>query len=370
MINAAQVTSSFLDNERPVKATSSAILEIQTRLTKSQYESIYREVRDNIGLQQHCYDPRWLHIVCRGLKHRPYLVVARRQDRLVGILPLAFVKSLLFGRFLVSLPYVNSGGIIAETREVAHALVARAVELADQLRAKHLELRHEQELENPSLTDQLRSKVHMRLILPATAEELWNGFKSKHRNQLRKGGSQGFSVHWGGGQLLTEFYTVFSRNMRDLGTPVFGKRLFKTILEELPGEAELCVVRDDAKPIAAALLIHGAGRTEVPSASSLREYNPTNANDWMYWHLLQRAILRKQRVFDFGRSTLGSNTYRFKKKWGAEPESAIWQYYVRNGNVDDTRRESGKYDHLVAIWKRLPLWLTTTIGPSIVRGIP
>ncbi len=370
MISAVQVRSSHVANQNSMNTVSPPTVEVHTRPSNDECESIYRQLLERLGPDPCFYDPRWLHVVCEGLNHRPYLLVARQEGQPVGILPLAFVKSLLFGRFLVSLPYVNSGGIIAESREVAMALVDRGVELADRLRVKYLEVRHERELDSPFLIDRLTSKVHMRLALPASPDQLWNQFKAKHRNQLRKGGGQGFSVHWGGLDLLDDFYDVFSRNMRDLGTPVFNNRLFRTILAELPGEAELCVVRDGGRPIAAALLIHGKGRTEVPSASSLHEYNSTNANDWMYWHLLQRAISRGQKVFDFGRSSVDSNTYRFKKKWGAEPESAVWQYYVRRGSVGDMRRESGRFDRAVALWQRLPLWLTRLVGPPIVRGIP
>lgn len=90
----------------------------------------------------------------------------------------------------------------------------------------------------------------------------------------------------------------------------------------------------------------------------------------MYWHLLQRAIERGQRVFDFGRSSPGSNTFRFKRQWGAQPEPAVWQYYVRQGNVGDMRVENGKYNRLIDIWRRLPVGLTRLIGPPIIRGIP
>jgi serine/alanine adding enzyme len=163
---------------------------------------------------------------------------------------------------------------------------------------------------------------------------------------------------------------VFARNMRDLGTPVFGRKLFENILLQFSDSAELCVVRILRRPIAAGLLIHGAGITEVPSASCLRDYNATNANMLMYWHFLQRAIERRQRVFDFGRSSYDSNTYRFKKQWGAQPEPAAWQYYVREGSPADMRLESGNYDRLVRIWRRLPVAMTRWIGPWIVRGIP
>ena len=237
-------------------------------------------------------DPRWLAALCQGLKHEPYVLAAVEDDRFVGVLPLALVKSLLFGRFLVSLPYVNSGGVVAENESVAAALIDRAVELADELDVKYLELRHEEERPHPALKHQVTSKVHMRLALPDTPDELWSRFKPKVRNQVRKGERQGLTADWGGESLLADFYEVFSHNMRDLGTPVFGQELFRQILNEFQGGAELCVVRLANQPIAGALLIHVGDITEVPSASTLRQYNRTNANMFMYWNLLERAIER------------------------------------------------------------------------------
>jgi FemAB-related protein (PEP-CTERM system-associated) len=259
---------------------------------------------------------------------------------------------------------------VASDDAAAAALVDRAVGLADELDVRYLELRHETALIHPALTHQMTSKVHMRLALPSSADGLWDQFKAKVRNKVRKGLKQDFTVHWGGLDVLDEFYAVFSSNMRDLGTPVFGRRLFEAILTDLDGAAELCIVRSDTQAIAAALLVHGDGVTENPSASSLREYGSKNANDLMYWHLMERAIERGQRVFDFGRSTRDGSTFVFKKKWGAQPEPAVWQYYLRKGSAGDMRPEGGKYDRMIAVWRRLPLWLTRLIGPSIVRGIP
>ncbi len=321
-------------------------------------------------------DARWLTALCRGLKHKPYGLVARRDGEIVAVLPLASMKTMLFGKFLVSLPYVNTSGIVSEDAEATAALIDAAVKLADKLDVRYLELRHEEEIEHPAFTDQLTSKVHMRLALPETTEELWKSFKPKVRNQIRKGEKGEFDVHWGGLDRLDEYYAVFSENMRDLGTPVFSRNLFQQIVEQFPDGAEFCTVTDKGRPIAGAMLTHSPGNadtpgaTQVPSASSLREYNPANVNMLMYWNLLMRAVERGQGVFDFGRSSLDSNTLRFKKQWGAEPEPAVWQYYVRKGGVSDVRPESGKYRYFIATWQRLPLWLSRMIGPSIVRGIP
>jgi FemAB-related protein (PEP-CTERM system-associated) len=210
----------------------------------------------------------------------------------------------------------------------------------------------------------------MRLPLPLTGAQLWKQIPSKARNQVRKGQKSGLSVVWGSDELLPEFYAVFSHNMRDLGTPVYGRGLFRAVLRQFPGRTELCVLRAGRLPVAAALLLHGRGVTEVPSAGALRAYNPSCANMLMYWHLLERAVDRRQAVFDFGRSTRDSGTHAFKKQWGAVPEPAEWQYYLRSGSPGDMRPDNPSYGRLIRLWQRLPVSLTRLIGPPIVRGIP
>jgi FemAB-related protein (PEP-CTERM system-associated) len=306
-----------------------------------------------------------------GLRQQPICLQATQSGKLTGVLPLAFVESRLFGRFLVSLPYLNSSGIVAETPETAAALVDRAIEFADQLDVRYLELRHEAAVAHPNLREAVTDKVHMRLALPETTEELWTSLKSKLRSQIRKPlNNESLTAHWGQHELLDEFYDVFTRNMRDLGTPPFSRKLFAAMLDEFPAAAEICSVRLEGQSIASGLLIHGPGVTEVPSASSLRKFNSTSANMLLYWHLLSRAVERGQATFDFGRSSKDSGTYRFKAQWGAKESPAVWQHYVREGEASDMRPNSGKFDLMIQTWQKLPVWLTRVIGPSIVRGIP
>jgi len=314
--------------------------------------------------------PAWLLILRDAFGHQVFLLEARQQGRTTGLLPLAAVRSRLFGRFLVSLPYLNSNGIIAESPAAAEALLSQAVKLADELGVRYLELRHETPTMHPAINAQLSSKVHMRLRLPGSPEELWKQLDAKVRNQVRKAEKQSFELAWGGAELLDPFYAVLSENMRDLGTPVYGKNLFLRILHEFPGDAELCVLHLQKKPVAAALLLHGSGTTEVPTASSLRAYNSSCANMLMYRHLLDRAILRGQSLFDFGRSTIDSGTHRFKKQWGAEAFPAHWQYHVRVGNVGEMRPDHPRYAWMIKLWQHLPVRWTQIIGPRIVRGIP
>jgi serine/alanine adding enzyme len=314
--------------------------------------------------------PGWLRVLERGLGQRAYCLEAVDGDVTRGILPLAYVSSLLFGKFLVGLPYLNYGGVRADDPATAMLLIDRAANLADKLGVRYLELRSEQPVEHPKLTARMSSKVHMRLALPEQSDILWKALPAKVRNQVRKGQKSNLTVSWGGADKLDDFYAVFSRNMRDLGTPTYGKRLFASILEEYPERAEFCIVRAGEQPAAAALLLHGWGATEVPSASCLREFNSTCANMLMYWHLLERAIERKQETFDFGRSTRESNTHRFKEQWGAKEAPAEWQYYIRTGSVGEMRPDNPRYQRMIRTWQKLPVWLTRLIGPRIVRGIP
>jgi FemAB-related protein (PEP-CTERM system-associated) len=315
--------------------------------------------------------PAWLNILSESLGHTPYAIEAIAPDgHTVGFLPLVFLDTLLFGRFLVSLPYLNSNGVVTHSADVATALVSRSATLADELNVRYLELRHEAAVQHPALAVSVNHKVHMRLPLPRTEAQLWKGFDPKVRNQVRKGEKPGFIVAWGGAELLPAFHDVLTRNMRDLGSPFYGIELFREIVATFPCEAEVCVVKDGARPIAAALLLHGWGVTEVPTASSLKEYNPTCVNMLLYWHLLKRSVERGQRAFDFGRSTPDGPTYRFKKQWGAEPSPAVWQYHIRSGSVGEMRPDNPRYRRAIRIWQRLPLAVTRRLGPMIVRGIP
>ncbi len=326
------------------------------------------------------HDPRWLEVLRAALGHQPHILLARRETGgpLVGYLPLALVASRLFGRFLVSLPYLNRAGIIAVDQEAAGELVDAAATLAGELNVKYLELRHGSPIQDAHFNAQRDEKHRMVMSLPGDEEALWKGMDAKVRNQVRKGDKSELTLRWGRGELLDDFYDVFAINMRDLGTPVFPRKLFGCILEAFEQEAELAVVDCQGQPVAGALLLHEPGRggegcpgvTQVPSASCLRAFNHTNANMWMYHRLLLRAIERGSGEFDFGRSSEGSGTYRFKKQWGALPRPTVWQYVVREGDINSMRPDNPRYQRRIATWQKLPVWLTRLVGPRIVRGIP
>jgi FemAB-related protein (PEP-CTERM system-associated) len=158
--------------------------------------------------------------------------------------------------------------------------------------------------------------------------------------------------------------------MRDLGTPVYSKGLFEKVVGTFPGRAQLIVVRLRERPVAAGLTYRTGGMVEIPWASSVRDYNPLCPNHLLYWHAIETAAAEGADVFDFGRSTPGEGTFKFKEQWGAEPVPLHWEYWLPDGDVlPDQSPKNPKYRLMIDTWRRLPLWMANAVGPKIVRGI-
>jgi FemAB-related protein (PEP-CTERM system-associated) len=312
---------------------------------------------------------RWRRVLEAGLGLRCHYMVATRHGKVTGVLPTAEVRSLLFGRALSSLPYVNYGGVVAEDPETASALVEHAAELARGRSLSYVLLRHRQRQmhELPARSH----KVTMLLPLEDTSELMWNRLDRKVRNQVRKAEKSGVTVQSGGLDLLDDFYRVFARNMRDLGTPVYGKKLFAAILNEFPQDSRLHVARVNGLTVAGALSYAYGEWIEVPSASSLREHRALCPNHLLYWSIMTAAIAAGRRVFDFGRSTPHDGTYHFKEQWGGAPSQLWWEYRLRgDATLPSTDRHSAKLQAQIEAWKRLPLAMATALGPHLARLVP
>ncbi|MBW4933414.1 FemAB family XrtA/PEP-CTERM system-associated protein [Marinobacter sp. F4206] len=298
-----------------------------------------------------------------------YLCAVAVSGELTGILPLVQLNSRLFGNFLVSMPFFNYGGVLADNAEIAHELIAAADRWREEQGARHLELRFLQDnrLEVPQRTD----KVTFWLPLPDQSNVLWDSFKPKLRAQIRRGDRELSELVIGGSELLDEFYRVFSVNMRDLGTPVYSRTFFHNLLKHLEGHAWLVVARIDGRAAGCAFLTGYRGRMEIPWASTLRKHSHTSINMIMYWKILEFAVEQGFEVFDFGRCTENAGTYRFKQQWGAQPIGLYWDYVLPAGEkLSALNPDNPKFRFLIAAWQRLPVWVANLLGPKIVRVLP
>jgi FemAB-related protein (PEP-CTERM system-associated) len=311
----------------------------------------------------------WKKVIEKTFGHPTYYLYALQNDCIAGILPLVYLKSLVFGKFFVSVPFFNYGGIAAENEKIRKNLMEEAIHIARREGAKHIELRHTEnfELGIPVKT----SKVLMILDLPETSEELWKSFKSKLRSQIRRPEKEGFTVKFGQLDEVDSFYEVFAYNMRDLGTPIYTKCLFENILTEFSETARICTIYTDEKPIASGFIIGHKDLLQIPWASTIREYNRLSPNMMLYWNILKFGCEQGYKQFDFGRSTPDEGTYKFKKQWGAQPVQCYWHYWLASGDeLPELNPHNPKYQLAIKTWQKLPISITKILGPHIVKFLP
>jgi len=310
-------------------------------------------------------------------------------EKISGILPLIHLKSFAFGNDLISMPFFDSGGVVADDVDAEKALLREAVSLAQRLKAKSIQLRQTLPLlsvpesgpETPkSMTNswpfalgcsvhKRLDKVRMLLELPGSSEALMGSFKSKLRSQIRKPEKEGLAGKVGGLKLLDDFYKVFSINMRDLGSPVHSKRFIKGVLEAFPEESRICLVYKEQQPLACSIILGFNGTVYNPWASSLRKYSKLSPNMLLYWTMLQYACENGYKYFDFGRSSVEENTYKFKEQWGAQPRPLHWYYISLNKLPFKLGVEKSNFNLAIRIWQNLPVILTRVLGPPIRKYI-
>ena len=341
-------------------------------------------------------------------------------DNIVGILPLVHLKNLLFTNSLISIPFFDLGGILANDGKAEQTLLSQSIKLAQKLKVNNMELRHIKPL--PWLVDSSQVAAHTPLACPAcpveceayssgvgrncctgvesggysigelsatrfafqtpshkvrmllrlsrSSEILMTSFKSKLRSQIKKPLKEGLIPKIGSVELLDDFYRVFSTNMRDLGSPVHSSNLMLNVLTELPETAKIAVVYKDSQPLAGSMVVGFKDILENPWASALREYSSLSPNMLLYWTMLEYACDNGYTYFDFGRCSPEGGTFRFKKQWGAIPTTLHWHYISLNGEPVDTETfAKSKFEKAISYWKELPVPLTRAIGPMIRKHI-
>jgi len=284
---------------------------------------------------------------CTGQDCR-FLLAINKSGDVCGVLPTTILSSAVFGTYMVSMPWFNYGGPLADSDDISNQLLHAASLLAEQSGCSHAEFR-----ETSRRTDWLEQthKVSMTLKLPNSRDSFEKNLKSSIRAQSNKAIRAGCTVQFGHIELLNDFFSVFSHKMRSLGTPIHKKQFFRSLLSLLNNDACICAVKLNSRPVAVGFLVAHGNTQEIPWASSLRKFDSLGVNMLLYQSILGNAAESGFEFFDFGRSSTDSTTYRFKKQWGAQAQSP-------------------KYKLAIALWKRMPVWLVNYLGPALIRGLP
>jgi FemAB-related protein (PEP-CTERM system-associated) len=207
------------------------------------------------------------------------------------------------------------------------------------------------------------------LELGRDPDAMWKGLDGKVRNQVRKAMSAGLSSSWCGIEGLDEFYSVFATNMRDLGSPVHGRRFFASILEEFADSTRLLLVREGSRPVAGGVCVVFRDAVIVPWASSLREWRSKCPSNLLYWDVIRFACEKRLGWLDFGRSSPGGGTYRFKMQWGGRERPLHWGRAGGGESRSPAGADDARYAWAIRAWQRLPVAVATAVGPLLRRHL-
>jgi FemAB-related protein (PEP-CTERM system-associated) len=314
-----------------------------------------------------CHLWGWGEVFRQVFGHTPHRWVTRGPGgEITGLLPAVWMRSRLFGRSLISMPFLNYGGPLGSVGDRA-GLAEAMVAAGKASRADRVEFRNRRA---PNDLAPSREKITVVLPLPDDSEVLWTeGLKGKVRSQVRRPTKAGMTASIGP-QLLDDFYEVFARNMRDLGTPVLPLSLFRAALNAFPETTLVCTVESEGVPVAGGLGFFFEGEFELTWASSLREYNRDAPNMLLYWSLMEEVIRRGGTAFNFGRCTPGGGTHRFKSQWGGVDEPLHWTQWTPDGGSEAPSAEGGALQAAVSLWQKLPLPVANRLGPLVARGLP
>ena len=314
--------------------------------------------------------PQWSLAVERGCCQRShYLVAEDPAGTLQGILPLTEVRSALFGSALVSAGFAVGGGIVARSPEAADALGERAWGLAVSLGCASAEIRGGEPpqgwIRKEGVYASFARDLHQ------DDEAILKAIQRRQRAEVRRAQTFGLEVEAGSGpgQRQTH-YRIYAESVRNLGTPVFPRRLFEAMLDAFGEDADILTVRKDGEPLASVLSFYFKGTVFPYWGGGTQAARTWRANDLMYYELMRHAARRGCTRFDFGRSKVGTGAFAFKKNWGFEPTPLVYAVRTADGTPPrDVNPLSPKYQLKIALWKKLPLWLANRAGPFIARGL-
>ena len=308
----------------------------------------------------------WRGILEHALGHRCHYLYVERGGVITGVLPLVEIRSRLFGHALISTPFCVYGGVVACDSDSEVRLIKAATALADQLRVDYLELRN-RELRSPAWPVK-GLYVSFRKVIHQDHDENLKAIPRKQRAMVRKGISAGLEAHHDGS--IAEFYRVYAESVRNLGTPVLSRNYYMTLQQTFGEDCEVTVVTHQGQPVAAVMSFYFRDEVHPYYGGSVACGRDLAANDFMYWAVMQRAVERGARQFDYGRSKQGSGSYHFKKHWGFEPQPLPYAYYlVRAKEIPNISPDNSKYGLFIKAWKQLPLPVSCAVGPWLARDL-
>lgn len=310
----------------------------------------------------------WQRVAAATFPYEPRHLWALRGDAVVGILPLFLVRGFPTGKTLLSVPLGVYGGVVAEDEGAARALLDASVALGESLGVRYVEVRGGTRFEELPAKDLY---VTFRREIDPDPDVNMARIPRNQRRSIRVALKHGLTHRLGGEELLDPFFRIYSHSVRNLGTPVFPKRLFENCFREFGDACRILAVSHEGKIVSAVLIFFDRDEVLPYYGGAMKAAFRYAVNDYMYWSLMCEAASRGCRVFDFGRSKRDSGSYHFKRHWGFEPETLAYQFrLIRDRSVPDLSPRNPKFSLAIRLWQRMPLAIAERIGPALVRFFP
>ena len=306
----------------------------------------------------------WKDVLEQAFGHATHYLYSEANGEITAVLPLAEVKSWLFGHSLVSTPFCVYGGVLANDDKSARLLVEKACELARELNVDYLELRNRQRQQESWPCKELY--VTFRKTISDNDEENLKAIPRKQRAVVRKSLELGLDHAFD--DKPDDFYTAYSTSVRNLGTPVFSAKYFQTLKSLFKDRCDILTIRKDGELVASVMSFYFKDEVLPYYGGGTAAARSLKGNDYMYWQLMCESVKRGLSVFDYGRSKEGTGSYSFKKNWGFVPEPLFYEYYlVKATEMPDVNPLNPKYQLMINTWQKLPLWLSQKIGPLVSK---
>ena len=309
----------------------------------------------------------WKTVLERAFGHSTHFLYAQDGGNIVGVLPLAQIKSILFGNSLSSLPFCVYGGIVADNEQAAAALREAACQLAERLKVGALELRNREASDVSWPVKELY--FTFRKELDPSDEVNLKAIPNRQRAMVRKGLKEGLSSEWDDG--IERLYRVYSESVRNLGTPVFSARYLRILRQVFGSDCSVLMITHEGQDVAAVMNFYFRDEV-IPyyGGSTAASRAIKGVNHVMYWELMRHSAAQGYRLFDFGRSKAGTGPFSFKKNFGFTPQPLPYEYYlVTSSAVPDVNPLNPKYRLMVNVWSKLPLPVANFVGPFLARSL-
>ncbi len=318
------------------------------------------------------HDLRWSDAVLSAYGYVNRHLIAERAGVIAGVLPLTFVSSPLLGRSLISAAFSVGGGVLADDDDAAKALGRHALELGARLRVNYVELRGGA---LPGGGFEAKTGVYASFVkeMPADPDAIRNWLPRNRRAEVKKAlridepNENSFRTT----ASSRDFYRVYAPALRNLGTPVMPQKFLAALKTNFGDDVEIGLVEHHGEPVAGLFSFWFRGRVMPYYIGAGRKARDIRAYDYLYYKLMRRAVERGVRIFDFGRSKVGSTHFDTKKFWGFEPAPVVYHVgLVRAKEAPNVNPNNPKFARMIALWRRLPLPVANLIGPFVARNFP